>query len=115
MPMLDIDMWLTPQDVERSNKGEFINEGEFLEIPQGENKPPRKVFEIGVKLEDGSRRVWIMSKTNQRTIARAYGPDTKNWIGRSFELFILLQNINGIIKKVIYVKPPVSEKYEEKV
>lgn len=106
MPNLDLDMWLTPQDVEKSNIGKFIDEGENSEIPQQPPLPPKPSFEIGIELADGNRRVWTMNKTNQRTISRAYGTDTRKWVGKPFELFISVQNINGTMKKVIYVKPP---------
>jgi hypothetical protein len=106
MPELNLDTWLKPEDIKKCNKGKFIDEGKISEIPGEGDKPGTPTFEIGVELDDGTKRVWTINKTSQRAIAQSYGMHTAKWIGKHFEAFLSLQNVNGRMKEVIYAKTP---------
>lgn len=106
MPELNLDTWLKPEDIKKCSKGKFVDEGKASEIPGEGDKPGTPTFEIGVELDDGTKRVWTINKTSQRAIAQSYGFNTAYWIGKHFEAFLSTQNVNGRMKDVIYARVP---------
>lgn len=55
---------------------------------------------------DNASKSLVCNKTNARTIAKAYGPETDNWIGKKLTLFRDSVWMNGEEKPCIRVKCP---------
>ena len=106
MPELDLDLWLSPDDIKKSPAGIFVDVGQKGEIPKEGDEPNVPTFEINVELIDGTKKLWTMNKTSQRAIAKGYGTNTDNWKDKPFEAFVTLQNVRGNMKEVIYAKVP---------
>jgi hypothetical protein len=56
----------------------------------------------------GANKMLILNKTNARTIARAYGPDSRSWIGKPVTLFEAQVDFRGDLVPAIRVKIPAS-------
>ena len=106
---LDLDLWLTPEDIPAETVVYFIDEGEKNVISKPGDEEDIPVFNITVKLPDTKNKVWTMNKTSQRAVAKAYGTDTNLWINRPVTLFVTEQNVMGTMKKVIYAKVPETQ------
>lgn len=65
----------------------------------------REVFQIGVKLPDGSEKTLTMNKTSIRNIAREYGDETKEWVGKQAVVTLVKQMVRDTMKDVIYLNP----------
>lgn len=106
MPELDVDLWLTAEDIEPEAEITIADVGEQKELPVGEGEEPKKVFEIGIVLANGEKRKWTMNKTSQRAIAKSYSTKTENWVDKKVTVFVSEQNVSGTMKKVIYARIP---------
>ena len=108
MPELDLMEWLKGEDIGEEAIIRFADEGENTEIPLGEGQEPKKAFEIGVILPDGSKRRWTINQTSQRAVAQAYGKITKEWINKIVTVFTQDENVRGTPRKVIYARVPAA-------
>jgi len=101
MVELDIGLWLKPEDIGKEAELEFTDEGE-LRLIELEDGTKRSVFDIGVKLPNGQKRIWTMNTTSQRLVASKYGTETKDWVGKKVRVKVVQQAIRGELKNVIY-------------
>ena len=106
MVKLDIDLWLKPEDLEQDDEVLILDEGRNATIEQEGDKPAKVVFEIGVQLNNGEKRIWTMNATSQRAVAQVWGTDTSAWIGYKVKVFKSEQNVRGQMKEVIYARVP---------
>ncbi|NHV97970.1 MAG: hypothetical protein HA494_09365 [Thaumarchaeota archaeon] len=98
----DLEEYLTPEDV-KDDVVTFLDEGVYKkaeETPFG-----RPVFQISVKLPDGRVKIATLNRTSRKELAKAYGEDTKNWVGREARVTKVKQNVRGELKDVIYFHP----------
>jgi hypothetical protein len=58
----------------------------------------------------GTNKCLILNKTNARAIAKAYGPDSQNWIGKAVTLFQAQVDFRGDLVPAIRVKIPATAK-----
>jgi len=65
----------------------------------------REVFQIKVELPDGNVKTLTMNRTSQRNIAKQYGDETENWVGKQAVVTLVKQNVRGTMKDVIYLNP----------
>jgi len=106
MPELDLDLWLTPEDIGEEAVVYFNDKGEKGVIAKPEGTDDIPVFNISVKMPDATNKIWTMNKTSQRAVAKAYGTNTDLWINRPVTVFVTEQMVRGTLKKVIYAKTP---------
>ena len=110
MVKIKASMWLRPKDVNNGEIITIVDEGKSKsadETPFG-----REVFEIGVRLPSGEKKIWSMNRTTQRRCIEAWGNETKNWIGKRLRIELKEQNVKGVMKKVIYGFP-IADKVTE--
>lgn len=103
---LDLDLWLTPEDITDEVVVYFNDAGEKSLISKPDPEPDVPVFNISVKMPDTTNKIWTMNKTSQRAVAKTYGTHTPDWIGKPVTVFVTEQNVRGTMKKVIYAKVP---------
>jgi len=63
---------------------EIVDEGEL--IPAEKTRFGRDVFRIRVRLENGEEKLWNMNISTINRLARAYGNDTRNWVGKKVKI-----------------------------
>lgn len=62
-------------------------------------------FEVSQKdIKDGKTYLFIANNTSYAKLYKMFGDESTNWIGKTFELEVLPQMVNGVRKKVLYVK-----------
>lgn len=108
--MSDHEDFLSADMLNNGDIVEILNEGKFLEAEETPFK--RSAFQIDVRLQNGSKKVWTMNKTTRKRLAAAYGDDSKEWVGRRVRVEILKQTIRGELKNVIYGHPVPSVEKE---
>ena len=106
MPELELAEWLKGDDIVGDVELEFTDVGKGTEIPQGEGKDPKKAFEIGIIFPNKAKRVWTMNLTSQRAVAKTYGTNTDNWVGKKVVVFTSEENVRGTMRKTIYARTP---------
>jgi len=102
MVKLDLDLWLTAEDIGPEAEVTFIDEGEI--VSKEETGFSEDSFNITIRLPSGEKRVWTMNKTSQRTVARLYGYDTANWVNKKVTLVTRKVMVGGKEKSAIFVK-----------
>lgn len=65
----------------------------------------REVFQIGVKLPNGSEKTLTMNRTSIRNVAKEYGDETKEWVGKEAVVTLVKQMVRDNMKDVIYLNP----------
>jgi len=103
MVELNIGIYLRSDDIKDEDELEFTDEGEESIIKKKDGSEG-KIFSISIVLPSGEPRTWTMNLTSQRAVATKLGTDTKKWVGRKVRVYKLKQNIQGIIKDVIYAR-----------
>ena len=71
---------------------------EFVKGDYGEQ------FEIMVEAGENVRRKWSVNKTSQRAVSERLSLDTGRWVGKSADLFLADQQVDGKMKKVVYAR-----------
>jgi len=61
-------------------------------------------YEILVDMDDEQYK-WLANKTSIRKLAKKYGTESENWIGKKVSLWLAQQNVGGAMKNVIYGEP----------
>lgn len=61
-------------------------------------------YEIVVEMENEQYK-WLANKTSIRKLAKKYGTESENWVGKTVKLWIVQQNIGGSMKNVTYGDP----------
>lgn len=86
-----------------------IENGEVIEITGKPNYISsedaaygRPYLEIPVKLADGKTKIWTPNKTTLKRLAKAYGDEADEWIGKKVQLEIVKMNVRGEMRDVIY-------------
>lgn len=108
---IDAGNYITPQDIDAQAQKELIatikNEGEYIVKTFRENgEEPKKLLELEVSTPIGDKK-WCPNLTAQREIIKAWGRDSKNWIGRSVKLTLIKVIVKGQYKDSIAVTPMV--------
>ena len=67
------------------------------------NAKVQQVFQV--TLSDGSDRALYMNRTSQIGLAQAFGKDTKNWIGKSAKVNVVMTTLGT---KAIMLEPLVD-------
>jgi hypothetical protein len=99
--------FLRGEDVKSGDVVTIVDEGEFLDETQtGFGRP---AFRIKVRLESGEEKLWTVNRTSLNNLKKAFGDDTKFWVGRKVRLETSLQNVRGQLRTVIIGFPVVQE------
>ena len=68
----------------------------------GKDKTRKKVA-IAVMLSDKNVLNWYPNKESLKILSSWYGFEMDNWLGKSFELFTVKQNVQGNVLDVIHI------------
>lgn len=74
-------------------------EAKELKNGKGSDKKP-------IVYMQGKEKGWVLNKTNAKVLARLYGNDTKQWIGKQITLFASKTDVGGETVDCIRCKPP---------
>ena len=95
MVRLNLGNWLKPDFVREHKTGIFKDEGKAVEAF---GKP---AVQLTITFPNGEEKEWTPNYTSMKTLSYAYGPDTKNWVGKTVNFEILVNNIKGEKKACI--------------
>jgi hypothetical protein len=86
----------------------------------GRDKEPKVVITLR-----GQRKKWIINRTNARSLAKMFGDDTDNWIGKTITLITPVVEFQGESKPAIRVMakpmirrpapPPIKIELDDKI
>lgn len=106
------DGWLRPSEV---SSGTVVTvEGAGVLRPANETPFNKEVFELPIKLPNGSVKNWTANKTTLKRLVEVWGDDTAKWVGKQIRIEVVKQNIRGQVKDVIYGFPVIEETEELK-
>lgn len=82
----------------------FTDEGEYTEskIYKDYNGNPKRNFDIGIELPSGTKKKFTLNKTNQTALVKAFGGDSKDWVGKTAKVETALA-LNG--KHMVILTP----------
>lgn len=99
----DLEDFLKPDDVRDGDVVIILDEGVFKtaqETPFG-----RPAFQVPVKLPDGRVKTATINRTSRKSLASAYGDDTKEWSQRQSKVSKVKQNVQSVMRDVLYFYP----------
>jgi hypothetical protein len=62
-------------------------------------------IQFKVQLPSGKAKLLTLNQTSLNALAKVYGDETTDWVGKSATVTISDQNVRGQMKKVIYLNP----------
>ena len=105
---IEVDIFLTPDELEgATQKSPKVGVIKAIERKKADELPfESKVDRYQILLEmEGEEYKWLANKTSVRKLAKKYGTDSENWIGKKVKLWLAQQNVGGVMKDVIYGEP----------
>ena len=63
------------------------------------------MFQLTVRLPDGTEKVWNVNNTTLRALKEAYGDESKEWVGKKVRVEVREQVVRGVPRRVIYGYP----------
>ena len=95
-----------------AKKNEDYKDGDLLTIAN-EGKQVEGQFGVQdvflVKLPKGDEKNLTFNQTSINNIIDAYGPDSKQWVGKQVKVWLILQSVSGKMLKVTYLSHPKAE------
>lgn len=62
----------------------------------------KAILEVEVKLSNGKMKMYGMNKTSCGSLIKAFGVETKSWIGKRIKFVVTQQVVNGQKRDVIF-------------
>ena len=104
MVKLNVGNWLKPDFVVAGNTlATFMTEGEML--LKADTGFDKDVLKVQLKFGDGTEKDWTLNKTSVMNITKAYGSETKNWVGKKVMFSLMQVVIKGVTKQAIIGNP----------
>jgi len=91
------------EDIKHGDIVTVLNEGEQFEGDYG----TQDVFSI--KTTRGEEKNITLNKTSLNNMIDAYGEDSSGWVGKEAKIWLIMSNIQGKMKQVLYVSHPKAE------
>lgn len=99
--------YISAAEVSTGDKIKFLNSGEPNEIQN------RVVITFKVLTQKKEERKISPNKTSLRTLAKKWGLDTDEWIGKIATIQKNTENVRGEMKEVLYLLPEGVDKIEK--
>jgi hypothetical protein len=100
------DKYLSGKNCKEGDIVEFLNEGEKAEIEQ-RDKSRKKVYNFAVKLNGTTDYIYTPSSKALRAFIEVWGRNTTAWIGKKFQIKLVLMEIAG--KEMNVIRPQFLE------
>lgn len=100
MKISDLEEYLHADAVKSGDVIEIIEKARYVSAEEATYG--RSYLEISVKLPNGNTKIWTPNKTTLKKLAKVFGDDTDNWIGKPVKLIVIKQNVRGEMRDVIY-------------
>jgi hypothetical protein len=95
--------FMTPGDVEEAGGELFVTIQDAEEVELRDGTKLMLVFE-------GEHPGLVLNQTNIRTLAKAFGDDSDDWLGNAITLFVIDLEVQGEQRKGIRIRPPRTTK-----
>ena len=98
--------WLKSEDVKQGDIITFLSEGEWVASAKYTyaDGTPRKDFLLKVKHGEVDKDMRL-NATNKKILIKAFGDETKEWIGKTAKLAIADIMVSGKLMKTIIISP----------
>ena len=105
--------YLKSEDVKQGDLITFLNEGEWVASAKYTyaDGTPRKDFLLKVKHGE-SEKDMRLNATNKKLMIKAFGEETKDWIGKTANLTTADIMVSGKLMKTIMISPVGGKKAE---
>lgn len=105
------DKYLTAEAVKNDDIVEFLDEGEINEMKDKFTNLMKNVYNFTVGIGD-RRMIYTPGEKHLKEFKKAWGNDSKSWIGQQFKVKIVTMLIQGnekeVIRPIILNKPKVA-------
>jgi hypothetical protein len=101
--MSEHEPYLKPYMVIEGDRIQILDEGEFVSPEDTGFRLP--VFQVTIKIPDGSTKQWSMNKTTRNRCASIWGDDSKDWIGHWLRIDKSKQMVQGTRRDVLFGTP----------
>lgn len=105
----EIESYLNNKSAKRDEIVEIIGEGNISDIPQKDGTK-RRGLNIPIKLNGTRELIYSPGKTALKELQKAWGIDTKDWVGKKAVVDFIKMTSFGEIKDVLIIKPIKAEK-----
>jgi len=106
MVEIDVSEYLNTQTAQDGDIVEIVGEGEYSTIRDNRTQREKKVLNIPVLLNE-KQLIYTPSKGTLRDLAKRWGKDTKDWIGKKFQVDI--REIEAFGRLMSVVRPRIIE------
>lgn len=98
--------WLKSEDVKQGDLITFLNEGEWVASAKYTyaDGTPRKDFLLKVKHNDADKDMRL-NATNKKVLIRAFGEETKDWVGKTAKITTADIMVSGKMMKTMIIAP----------
>ena len=91
-------------DVREGDVVMIADEGAIVTFNEGKANEAKKL-ELSFNLANNEVKKWPLNNTTMKAFREAWGKDSKKWIGKEATVGISVQNVNGTMRKIIYLFP----------
>ena len=108
MPNLnDLSEFLKRDDIKAGDILTFTDAGEIAKVDFSKTKDGsgvKTVFQIGVMLPDGRKKIITLNKASQTALSEKYGKITEEWVGKNAMVSFVEQMAFGKLIEVLILK-----------
>lgn len=98
--------FLSAEDLQRAGGPLVAISGEAMVTESVDSKGETyHRLEIPVTLKNGETRKYSANATSARSIAQAFGPETKKWNGKMLSIQVVKQKVGRDFRDVLYAQP----------
>ena len=101
---IELENYLNDKSAKLNDIVEVTGEG-LIEITTDDSGKTKKNLQIPVLVNGKLKLIYSPGKTARKPLETAWGTDTKNWIGKKFQIRIVLVERGGSEMKVIRINP----------
>jgi hypothetical protein len=106
MTELEIKPFIDAESIKDGQLFVFMDEGAYKDINVGTEEKPetKKVFQVTIST-NAIEYLWTMNSTSQLNFIKKLGKDTAKWVGKKGKFSLVMSNVFGKQKLVVYGAP----------
>lgn len=99
--------FLNAENTQEGDIAEIVGEGEYKELEKAGVK--KKILNLPVQV-NGANKIWSPFAEDGKKFQKAYGKDTKSWVGKKGTISHVKYKSFGETKTTISIEPLIEEK-----
>ena len=101
------------ENVEDGDICTIRSSGETSKIPARNGEPEKEVYNFLIELVDGSQKFTTFNKTSLKALIKAFGKESKKWVGKQIMANSVKMTIKGELKNILVWSVPEEESVQE--